>query len=75
MKKYILVGYIPVTYFNQEFPQYAAIAQSISDGIGDIYEISSLDGLSELLQQLVGWNAFVVISKNDVIEIKKHLEQ
>jgi hypothetical protein len=75
MKHYILAGYQAVMHFNQEFSDYKKIAQNIIDGSGDIYEIASLDELSELLQQLVGWDDFITINESDVIEIKKYLGQ
>lgn len=52
-------------------PDYAAIAKSIKGGDGDIYEIASLDNLSDLLNHLVGWDDFAVIRAEDAAAIWK----
>jgi hypothetical protein len=73
MTYYILAGSRPIRHYSLVEPDYVQIGKSIEECDGDIYEISSLENLSELLAQLMGWDDFVVIRPEDAVEIWKSL--
>jgi len=73
MKKYILVGLKPVQEWGKTEPDYAEIAKYIDLGWGNIHEISSLDELDNLLDQLRDWDNFAVITAEDAASIWKEL--
>jgi hypothetical protein len=73
MTQYILAGSRPVRHYSLVEPDYVQIAKSIEECDGDIYEISSLEKLDELLAQLVGWDDYAVIRPEDAVNIWKAL--
>ena len=78
MTHYVLAGSRPIRHYSlyrawEVEIDYEQIAKSIDECDGDIYEISSLEKLHELLDQLVGWDDFVVIRFEDAVNIRKAL--
>lgn len=58
--KYILTGLRAIHYLSED--NYQDVANLIENYEADIFEIDSLDGIYELLEQLKGWDDFCVIT-------------
>jgi hypothetical protein len=58
--KYILTGSRAIVYYGEG--NYEDVANLIENHEADIFEISSLDGIYELIEQLKGWDDFIVIT-------------
>ena len=70
-KKYILTGVRAI--YECHTNNYEQVAMDIKNGNADIFEISSLDGIYELLEQLKGWDDFAVITSLERMKINKLL--
>jgi hypothetical protein len=58
--KYILTGSRAIVYYGDG--NYEDVANLIENHEADIFEISSLDGIYELIEQLKGWDDLMVIT-------------
>lgn len=58
--KYILTGSRAIVYYGEG--NYEEVVNLIKQNEADIFEISSLDGIYELLEQLKGWDDYCVIT-------------
>lgn len=76
--KYIIAGSSAThqfrTYVLSGYVDYKHISNIIKEGLGDIFEISDLNEISELLEQMIGWDDFMEISEEDRNEILKELD-
>lgn len=70
-RKYILVGHSAIMAY--EVFHYELVAEYIKNKKADIFEISSMDGMYELLEQLKGWDDFTVITSLEQMKINKFL--
>lgn len=71
--KYILCGHEAVNCSNSS--NYKDLAKEIHENRADIYEISDLNEISELLEQLRGWDNFIEISSIERNEIQRELDK
>ena len=58
--KYILTGSRAIVYYGEG--NYEEVVNLIKQNEADIFEIDSLDGIYELLEQLKGWDDYCVIT-------------
>ena len=58
--KYILTGLRAIHYYAEG--NYEEVVNLIKQNEADIFEIDSLDGIYELLEQLRGWDDYCVIT-------------
>jgi hypothetical protein len=70
-RKFILAGHEAILAY--EVAHYELVAQYIKSQGADIFEISSMDGIYELLEQLKGWDDFIVITSLEQQKINKLL--
>lgn len=71
--KYILCGHEAVNCFNSS--NYRDTAKLIHENKADIYEISDLNEISELLEQLRGWDEFIEIPRMEKFELDDELRK
>jgi 3-dehydroquinate dehydratase len=71
--KYILTGSLAVRNYIEG--DYKEVANLITHNEADIYGISSLDEIHELIEQLKGWDDFCVITDQERKEILKKLNK
>lgn len=67
--KYILAGLRAIHFLSEN--NYEEVANLIKQNEADIFEIDSLDGIYELLEQLKGWDDFCVITSLERYKIQK----
>lgn len=69
MKTFILLGEQVVINFQEE--NWSDLEENVLDNAGDIIAWDKeTDDVSELLEQLKGWNDFVELSEQDLKEIE-----
>lgn len=70
MKTFILLGEIVVSFFQYE--EWSLLEKAILEqNIGDIISWNKeTDDVSELLEQLRGWNDFIELSQQDLKDIE-----
>ena len=71
--KYILTGRSAVNNYIEG--DYKEVANLITNNEGDIFGISSLDEIYELVEQLKGWDDFCVITSLERNKILQHFEK
>jgi len=71
--KYILTGSDAIKNYHQW--NYDFVANAIINNEADIFEIESLDGIYELLEQLKGWDDFVVITTIERTKILQFIDK
>lgn len=71
--KYILCGSEAVNCFNS--CNYRDTAKEIHENRADIFEISDLNDIAELLEQLRGWDNFIEVSSDEQLEIELELKK
>lgn len=71
--KYILTGHLAVNNYIEG--DYKEVANLITNNEGDIFGISSLDEIYELVEQLKGWDDFCVITSLERNKILQHFEK
>lgn len=68
--KYILLGETCVRHFeNQDWQDLEICIENFN---GDIISWNKKDSLEELLEQLRGWNNFIILGKKDLKRIEKN---
>ena len=71
--KYILTGLRAIHYYAEG--NYEEVVNLIKHNEADVFEIDSLDGIYELLEQLKGWDDFCVITSLERNKILQHFEK
>ena len=71
--KYILTGLRAIHYYAEG--NYEEIGNLIKQNEADIFQIDSLDGIYELLEQLKGWDDYCVITSLERTKILQFIDK
>lgn len=71
--KYILTGSRAIVYYAEG--NYEEIGNLIKQNEADIFQIDSLDGIYELLEQLKGWDDYCVITSLERTKILQFIDK